>query len=141
MKQQRNTKQRLLVLDTVLAHTDHPSADQLYIEARRADSHISRGTVYRNLSCLAERGDISHVRVPGADRYEQRTQLHYHLLCTDCGAVCDAPVQYRRELDRSVAEASGYVIFRHRTVFEGLCPQCQARRERAAAPDEPSDEL
>ena len=48
-------------------------------------------------------------------------------LCTGCGAVMDVPMPYRAELDREVASATGYEITRHRTVFEGLCPDCTKR--------------
>ena len=129
MKQQRSTWQRQLVLDTVRARHDHPSADQIYIDARTADDRISRGTVYRNLSLLAENGEILHVKVPGADRYDRRTDYHYHLICTGCGAVTDVPIIYRDALDSEVAGETGYRVSRHRTVFEGLCPKCQKKHE------------
>lgn len=128
MKQHRDTRQRKLILDAVRRHTDHPSADQIFIEVRSTDSKISRGTVYRNLNYLADTGEITHVRVPGADRYEIRTDFHYHLYCTGCGTVRNVPLEYHHDADRDVAEASGYLVFRHRTVFEGLCPKCQERK-------------
>ena len=56
MKQQRNSRQRQLVLATVKEHTDHPTADEIYLEARMSDDKISRGTVYRNLNLLAQTG-------------------------------------------------------------------------------------
>ena len=124
MKQQRSTRQRQLVLDAVRARHDHPTADQIYLDVRAADDRISRGTVYRNLSVLNDSGEILHVKVPGADRYDCRREPHYHLLCTGCGAVMDVPMPYRAELDREVASATGYEISRHRTVFEGLWPDC-----------------
>lgn len=42
MKQQRNTKQRQMVLDAVRARCDHPSADQIYHDVRFSDGRISR---------------------------------------------------------------------------------------------------
>ena len=130
MKQQRNTKQRQLVLDAVQAHCDHPSADQIYLEVRAINNKISRGTVYRNLHMLVEQGEILRVRLPNMepDRFEYRVDTHYHLLCTECGAVSDAPLLYSKELDQEMFEKSGYVIARHRTVFEGLCPVCQQKK-------------
>lgn len=135
VKQHRDTRQRKLILDAVRRHTDHPSADQIFIEVRSTDSKISRGTVYRNLNYLADTGEITHVRVPGADRYEIRTDFHYHLYCTGCGMVRNVPLEYHHDADRDVAEASGYLVFRHRTVFEGLCPKCQERKRGLTAPE------
>ena len=135
VKQHRDTRQRKLILDAVRRHTDHPSADQIFIEVRSTDSKISRGTVYRNLNYLADTGEITHVRVPGADRYEIRTDFHYHLYCTGCGTVRNVPLEYHHDADRDVSEASGYTVFRHRTVFEGLCPKCQERKRGLTVPE------
>ena len=106
--QYRNTRQRKIVLEAVQEHHDHPSADQIYLEIRTKDPRISRGTVYRNLNILSGEGQITHVKVPGADRYDCRTDFHYHLICTDCGAVCDAPFSYDPTPDKTIAAESGY---------------------------------
>ena len=50
MKQQRNTRQRQLVLDAVRSRRDHPTAEQIYQSVHQVDAHVSRGTVYRNLT-------------------------------------------------------------------------------------------
>ncbi len=125
MKHRRKTKQRQLVLDAVRSRSDHPSADQIYLDVRAADDKISRGTVYRNLSILTRQGQILHVKLPMTDRYESRLDAHYHLLCIGCGSVCDVPVPYDKEFDMQIAEKTGYSIDRHRTLVEGLCPSCQ----------------
>ena len=131
MKQRRNTQQRQLVLDAVRARRDHPSADQIYFDAAAAHPRISRGTVYRNLNVLSEEGEIRHVKVPqGPDRFDLRTEPHYHILCTGCGAVSDVELPYAPELDAQAAALSGYRVSVHRTVFEGLCPACRAAAEK-----------
>lgn len=130
MKQRRDTKQRQMVLEVVQSHHDHPRADDIYLAVRERDDKISRGTVYRNLRCLAEDGKITHVKVPGADRYDCRTDRHYHLICTKCGAVIDAPTTYAAALDDAIQQQTGYRIERHRTVFEGVCAACQAHERQ-----------
>jgi Fe2+ or Zn2+ uptake regulation protein len=130
LKQQRDTKQRRLVLDIVCTHSDHPSADQIYLDVRMADKKISRGTVYRNLKVLVRQGQILHVRLPTTDRYESRTDMHYHLLCVDCGAICDIPLLYNEKLDKQASLKTGYIIKRHRTIFEGVCPSCSTMKEQ-----------
>ena len=131
----RDTRQRRLVLEAVRSRADHPSADDIYLAVREKDERISRGTVYRNLNVLAEAGEITHVKVPSADRYDLRREKHYHLFCVGCGAVCDAPADYREELDRQVARATGFAVERHRMIFEGLCPACQAKQARPQTPE------
>ena len=125
MQQRRNTYQRQLVLEAVRSRRDHPTADDIYLDVRAEDSHISRATVYRNLHLLADAGEITSVRAPGQERFDLRQDNHAHLVCRSCGAVADAPLPYAETFDQEVAKASGYQIFSHDTFFDGLCPDCQ----------------
>ena len=127
MKQRRYTKQRKMVYDAVQSRHDHPSADSIYLDVRRQDDKISRGTVYRNLKLLSESGDVAQVELPDADRFDSRTDRHYHLVCVRCGKVCDAPIDYCSEYDQKAEEESGFLITRHQTVFEGLCSECRKK--------------
>lgn len=122
----RDTKQRHLILNAVRARCDHPTADQIYDDVHKQNARISRGTVYRNLNFLCEEGAICHVRVPGADRYDLRTDLHYHMFCIICKKVIDAPYPYKTFLDDEIAKKTEYKISRHRLIFEGICPTCQS---------------
>lgn len=123
-KQQRETKQRRLVYNTVLSHTDHPSADEVFADIHRNNPKISKATVYRNLKILSNNGDILHVKVPGADRYDLTVKTHNHIYCIKCGKVIDSPIEYISENDIFVENTTGWCIKRHRTLFEGICPEC-----------------
>ena len=123
-KQMRDTKQRRLVYDAVMNRCDHPNADDIYMDVYAKDNKISKATVYRNLKVLSETGDILHVKVPGADRYDSMLDNHYHIICTVCGTVIDSPIDYNYESDSFVEGKTGFKINRHRTVFEGICPEC-----------------
>lgn len=67
MKQQRNTRQRQLVLDARSEPAGHPTAEQIYQSVRERDAHVSRGTVYRNLNLLCEKQDIYRVVMADCD--------------------------------------------------------------------------
>lgn len=127
MKQKRNSRQRQMILDAVSKRHDHPTADEIYLDVRAKDEKISRGTVYRNLGVLTENRAISNVKLPAADRYDCRIDYHYHLLCTECNKVFDAPHIYHSEFDEKAAEDTGFLIKRHRVVFEGVCPECRKK--------------
>ena len=43
MKQQRNTRQRQLVLDVVRGRRDHPTAEQIYQSVREQDAYYMGG--------------------------------------------------------------------------------------------------
>lgn len=125
MKKQRNSKQRQMILDVVKSRCDHPTADRIYLDVRAKDDKISRGTVYRNLGILSENEEITNVKVPAADRYDSRLDRHYHIYCTGCGKVFDAPLSYHTEYDEEIEKETDFQIIRHRLIFEGLCPDCK----------------
>ncbi|MGN0166133.1 MAG: transcriptional repressor [Lachnospiraceae bacterium] len=130
MKIQRNSKQRQMILDAVISRCDHPTADQIYLDVREKDSKISRGTVYRNLGILSENDEITNVKVLSADRYDSRLDRHYHIICMVCGRVFDAPLDYHIEYDEQIEKDTGFLINRHRLIFEGLCPDCKNKNEK-----------
>lgn len=128
MIRKRNSKQRQMILDAVKSRCDHPTADQIYLDVRAKDEKISRGTVYRNLGVLSENNDITNVKVPAADRFDSRLDRHYHIFCTGCGKVFDAPFKYREQYDEQIEKETGFKINRHRLIFEGLCTECKNKQ-------------
>ena len=128
--QNRNSAQRSLILDIMAGNKTHPTADEIYEEARKKDPHISRGTVYRNLNFLVDSKNILRISVPnGADHFDSTLEEHYHFYCENCGKVTDVP-----ELDickiketESALSQQGYSQIKHKIVFEGLCPECSRK--------------
>lgn len=133
--QRRNTRQRQLVLDCVRAHSDHPTAEDVYLEVTARDPKISRGTVYRNLNLLEETGVITTVKTPGAMRFDWRCDGHSHVVCRVCGAVADTPLPYDTSADERAAQETGFAVESHSLVFEGICPACQAKLK----PEQPQE--
>ena len=127
MVQRRNSRQRELVLDAVQCLKCHPTANQVYAYVHEKDDHVSMGTVYRNLNLLAEAGIIRAVQAPGGNHSDFRTDDHNHVVCVKCGAMADADIAYDKGLDARVSACSGYDVKSHFTVFEGVCPSCQAQ--------------
>ncbi|MGN0155337.1 MAG: Fur family transcriptional regulator [Lachnospiraceae bacterium] len=125
---ERNTKQKQMILEAVKSRADHPTANQIYFDVWQQDNRISRGTVYRNLNLLSEKGEITDVELSDADRYDYRTDRHYHMLCTVCGEVFDAPVEYQQSADRIIEELTGFQIEGHNTVFKGICKNCSQKK-------------
>ena len=129
--QRRNTAQRKLVLEAVLARHDHPCANDIYLDVVAREPRVSRGTVYRNLNLLSDSGEILHVKVPdGADRFDSRSENHFHVLCLRCHRVADVELPYSPELDCAAGKTSGFDIVAHRTVFEGYCPECRKELDK-----------
>lgn len=131
--QRRSTRQRKLVLDAVRYLHNHPTADEIYHEVHRHDEHVSRGTVYRNLSLLSEEGKIQLLKTHGGNRYDDRCDAHAHLICTSCGCVLDVDAPHDVAADERVSRQTGFAHVSHYSFFEGLCPDCQVRARADAS--------
>lgn len=120
----RNTVQRALVLEAVRSLHNHPTSADVYEAVREKHPNISRATVYRNLSVLAERGEVLHIPVAGgADRYDFRCDCHYHAICDGCGAVYDVEMP-PADLISQVRDDHGFNLRGFDIIFRGLCPDC-----------------
>ena len=73
-----NTVQRRVIMDELRALKTHPTADELYRIVRIRLPKISLGTVYRNLSILAESGMIRRLDSAGRQtRFDADISPHY----------------------------------------------------------------
>lgn len=120
------SRQRELVLNTVMQHPVHPTADYVYSCLKSENPNISLGTVYRNLNQLAEHGMIHRIAIcGGCDRFDARIDEHYHMICECCGEAFDVGLNLLGELDRQIAQETGFVVKSHDLIIRGLCPNCK----------------
>ena len=105
------SRQRESIKEYLSHTTEHPTADTVYLHVREEYPNISLGTVYRNLNLLADIGEALKISTPnGGDRFDGRTHLHYHVVCTSCGNVYDL------EIDPAQMEAINQLADEH---FDG----------------------
>ena len=114
------------MLNAVRSRSDHPTAEQIYESVHARDEHVSRGTVYRNLALLAEDGEINHVKVPGADRFDLTVELHCHLLCVRCGRCVTHPPNTAMSLTSMSRHKRATAAFAIGRSMRGICPDCLA---------------
>ena len=125
MKTLKYSRQRESIKACLMNRHDHPTADVLYLSIRNEFPNISLGTVYRNLTLLADRGEILRLQVgDGADHFDADTSRHCHFVCSECGSVTDMRIAC---IDKILAKArQGFEgrIERQSTCFYGLCEKC-----------------
>jgi Fe2+ or Zn2+ uptake regulation protein len=94
VKKSRNTRQRAVILEVLKKGYVHLTAEEVYLEARKALPTVSLGTVYRNLNFLREHGLAREIRSgdTGSVRFEASRELHAHFHCRTCRAVLDIPL-------------------------------------------------
>lgn len=119
------TKQRRLILDIVNRTREHPTAEQIYLQAREAMPAIAMATVYNNLNYLARHGLIRRVGMCNApDRYDCAGEEHQHLICDCCGRVEDIRLPDFLEPVRR----QGYDIRGFDLTVHDLCNTCREKR-------------
>ena len=90
----KHSKQREAIMAFLKTRYDHPTADTVYMNIRQEFPNISLGTVYRNLSLLADLGEIQKLTPgQGPDRFDANVQPHYHFICKTCGQVMDMDME------------------------------------------------
>lgn len=123
--QKRNTFQKALTLDAVMALANHPTAEEVYIQVSTQYPEISRATVYRNLNHLCESGTLYRVKISGsADRFDHHNLPHYHFKCNQCGTVSDLDLPYMEDVNERCEKLSGNKLNAHQIFFDGICKDC-----------------
>lgn len=130
----RPSRQRRLVYEILERSHNHPTAHQVFAQARRSIPSISLGTVYRNLRQLADQGHVQENKMGGEPaRFEVPHRKHYHIWCVECGRIEDLTLPYQDSLDRRAQRLVRYRLEEHRMEFFGVCPEC-SRQPRIGGP-------
>jgi len=109
----------------LLGKRDHPTAEEVFIRAKREMPEISMATVYNCLEALVECGLARQVTVErGAARFCPNMQEHCHFYCEHCEAIfdIDLPPNGNRALPK------GFRAERYDVTIHGLCPSCSGGR-------------
>lgn len=123
--QHKHSSQRDSIYAFLQTRKDHPTADTVYMNVRQEFPNISLGTVYRNLTLLADMGEIARLRMgDGVDHFDADTSPHNHFICNCCGAVIDLPLPPLSAVDAQASEQFDGQIEGHRIYFYGKCKSC-----------------
>ena len=121
----KNSRQRNAILECVMRHHDHPTADIIYQELRESFPNISLGTVYRNLSLLTSLGKIMKITCENhADRFDGQTKPHAHFECKSCGCLQDIPFKPSIHPQEEIGTGFDGIISDYTITFRGYCAKC-----------------
>ena len=122
----KHSRQRQVIKDFLMTRKDHPTADVVYTNVRQEYPNISLGTVYRNLSLLADIGEIQRLRFDdGVDHFDADTSAHYHFVCTQCGRIIDLKMDSLDHIMDLAGRSFDGEIRGHVTYFHGICGDCR----------------
>ncbi len=133
------TAQRRRILELILDRRDHPTADQIYQDAKRHLPDISRTTVYRVLDTLVAIGVIRKAcSRTAATRFDSVTDRHHHLVCLHCEKLIDVDDdQFSHRVELPDVSAVSFEIHDFSIHFSGICAACRRKlgRRGAAVPE------
>ncbi len=120
------SRQRELILNTVLSSNEHLTADNIYDGLKESNPNLSLGTVYRNLTQLEEHGYIKKINIPGDPvRFDGNTKEHHHFVCEKCGKIYDLEDGKIDYID-SLSEKKGFKVKSTYLILRGICDKCSS---------------
>lgn len=130
------SKQRAAILSFLETRKDHPTAEVVYMNVKEEFPNISLGTVYRNLTQLADNGTILRLSFGdlGIDHFDADTSPHEHFVCSKCGCVQDIYLgetcaSHLSCIEQEAQKQFDGMIQGHQIYFHGLCKACQKAPE------------
>jgi Fur family peroxide stress response transcriptional regulator len=123
----RFTPQRQQVYDVLLQKRDHPTAEEVFIRAKRAMPEISHATVYNCLDALVKCGLARQVTLDrGATRFCPNMHEHCHFYCVSCDTVFD--VDLPAKTAARVPLPRGFRAEHFEIAIHGICADCARKK-------------
>ncbi len=119
------SRQRELIYNQVMEYPTHPTAEEVYRALKNDNPNLSLGTVYRNLNQLSSAGILLKIPIAdGSDRFDGRTDKHYHMICEKCSRVFDVELDCLEKIPQTVMNAAGHTITAVSLNLKGICAEC-----------------
>ncbi|MCP3893830.1 MAG: transcriptional repressor [Bacteroides sp.] len=116
--------QRMAIMDYLVEHRTHPSADEIYTALSPVMPTLSRTTVHNTLRLFAEQGAALMLTIDERNtNFDADTSAHAHFLCKECGKIYDL----KSKLDTKVTEefqSEGNEITEMHYYYKGICKNC-----------------
>ena len=121
----RKTIQREAIIDAAFGTTEHYTAEELLVMARRVEPSVSRATVYRTLPLLVESGLLKEIEL-GKDQKHYDPNFvnhphHNHLICVDCQKIVEFEDKHIETLEDCITKRLGFSPATKMVRIEGTC--------------------
>lgn len=123
------TKQREIILETILDSNKHLSAEELYnlIQEKYPEEKIGIATVYRAVSFLEESKLISSISLDkDTKKFETNFKEHHdHLICIKCNKIIEFANDTIEREQEKIAKNNGFELLEHDMYLYGVCKDCR----------------
>ena len=86
--------QRIAIMDYLMTHRVHPTADEIYNALYPTMPTLSKTTIYNTMKLFSEQGAVKALVIDEKNvRFDIDTSSHAHFMCLGCGCVYDLPIE------------------------------------------------
>ena len=86
--------QRIAIMDYLMVHRVHPTADEIYNALYPTMPTLSKTTIYNTMKLFTEQGAVKALVIDEKNvRFDIDTYSHAHFMCLGCGCVYDLRIE------------------------------------------------
>lgn len=128
----RLTPQRKTILQYLISHHTHPSAEMVFTALQDHVDNISVATVYNTLKLFVDHGLVIELKNgDGSTHFDYFGHPHYHVVCDNCGKITDVfDDQFSsisKSMEQTTRDKTGYLVTGNHIEMHGICPACQRK--------------
>ena len=115
--------QRIAIMDYLMEHRVHPTADEIYNALYPTMPTLSKTTIYNTMKLFSEQGAVKALVIDEKNvRFDIDTSSHAHFMCLGCGCVYDIPIENREAI---VLDGVGELLITETHLYyKGYCKKC-----------------
>jgi len=126
----RKTTQRDAIIEAAFSTTEHYTAEELLVMAKKVEPSVSRATVYRTLPLLVECGVLKEMDFGKEFKYYDPNYndhpFHNHLICVDCDKIVEFDDINIDTLENCISKRLGFSPAKKIVRIEARCDQLKA---------------
>ena len=116
--------QRIAIMDYLMTHHTHPTADEVYMALCDSIPTLSKTTVYNTLKLFVEQQAALMLTINDKNvHFDGDTSLHSHFFCRRCGKVYDLPYSGKKREAREL-DIEGHAVEEIHHYYKGVCKEC-----------------
>ena len=122
--------QRIAIMEFLMEHPIHPSADDIYTALSPSMPTLSKTTVYNTLKLFSEQGAAQMLTIDDKNvNFDADTSPHAHFLCKCCGRIYDLEVpQAVKTVEEQ--EMEGHEVTEVHYYYKGICKNCLSNKDK-----------
>lgn len=118
--------QRIFIMQYLLTHRTHPTADMIYNDLSPLIPTLSKTTVYNTLKLFVEQNATLALTIDDKNaHFDGDTSDHAHFFCLGCNCIYDIDMS---EVSCSVPQSDEFTVTETHLYYKGYCKACQEKR-------------